>query len=613
MDIYANYKKPLRENSRIFLQCTKYHSAVWRFLVDQTISYENQTGKVTQVHKDGRFTVALQGNPDPMTLSVSTLENGLKISLSQDFIDWVLENNDPQLRNVRAEFEEIIEEQKQKTERAEKKRKERIARLAKEQHKQKVLQPFNEFLQLVATSFSNQHSVFINSPELLISDIALALEWSKLDSWDKKTILSDPREAIKSGDFQHDYELGRVLSARAAEKAALRFFRHLGSHVQDVSIQQIKGDSTEERWKKGDLVIDGTLYDVKNSRRSPSNQDAYVEHTIPHWKQSRSGDDVKIIGTLSHYLWPKTLMYPDDWDSETNILILGETDYGKILSMIEYFEIPDHLEISFKRHNQKNNQFLPPWVFDYPDSFFEDRKQAIHKMRELPIPSYSNLDHIPDEGFDRRKYQLLPIFISAGCEFIEQWNEHQLTRWELDFIEKVRTWNDIGNLSLPYLYLTVLSHFVEMICAGATPRDFSPAQYKRLIFWNENNSYPLLIFDPLKTVYSLIESLTTLWEQTDIDIHEFSMFKLQGLNIVRARRSEVEQWKTLIAYCGGWDKSENRSCGNTPLVAGKSKHCEECGKLICPRCGFCSPHVLCIKSAPRQEQFIASVDQEIYL
>ncbi|NEX16993.1 MAG: hypothetical protein C1943_10280 [Halochromatium sp.] len=49
---------------------------------------------------------------------------------------------------------------------------------------------------------------------------------------------------------------------------------------------------------------------------------------------------------------------------------------------------------------------------------------------------------------------------------------------------------------------------------------------------------------------------------------------------------------TLVAYCGGDKLDENKKwigkCLNYPLVFGREKTCDVCGKLICSKCNFCT-------------------------
>jgi cold shock CspA family protein len=80
-----------------------------------------------------------------------------------------------------------------------------------------------------------------------------------------------------------DGNRARMLSARAAEIAAMTFYRDQGCEVEDVAIGQISRSSQD--WLTHDLLVDGAVaIDIKNSRCPPNNKVFYVEHTVPKFK-----------------------------------------------------------------------------------------------------------------------------------------------------------------------------------------------------------------------------------------------------------------------------------------------------------------------------------------
>lgn len=182
----------------------------------------------------------------------------------------------------------------------------------------------------------------------------------------------------------------------------------------------------------------------------------------------------------------------------------------------------------------------------------------------------------------------------------------EIKDWQESFIENFNSHKN-DRLSLPYIYLFILKHFLANLASGKY--DFSPKEYKNLIYYDLNDKQiPLFVKDPLKIIDELINSLDILWRANHDEIKKFKIFRLLNYNILQGKKDGELKWKTLIAYCGGWD--ENRSkCGKNPLILGKEQHCPECGKLICSKCGFCS--INCRYGKQRQEGYIAKQKPQI--
>ena len=140
--------------------------------------------------------------------------------------------------------------------------------------------------------------------------------------------------------------------------------------------------------------------------------------------------------------------------------------------------------------------------------------------------------------------------------------------------------------SLPRLFLLVLTHSLKALRGGASA-DFHPSELKRLLFVNSDAAhYPLFLYDPLRTVYTLLEALIQIWNCALREDLQLDAFRLVGPNLVRGKSFRMGRWITLLAYCGGRQEHGPR-CGYSPLVYGRNALCQ-CGKLICPMCGFCS-------------------------
>ena len=265
------------------------------------------------------------------------------------------------------------------------------------------------------------------------------------------------------------------------------------------------------------------------------------------------------------------------------ILFLGLTNINRLTEIKNEFDTSNNrLEIDLQRPNRRG-QFLPAWMFDYPEFLYERRDNGLNEIVEQTVPEYSLW-----QEFDLNP---IPLCTAAGIDLGQLWSLEVLENWERSFLSAVLNRRKKYGLSLPHLFLGILKHFLEMV-SGNENISYCPTEYERLVYdpkLDPDYNMPLGIYDPLKTISSLITSLNTLWNAEHGLIRSFRIFKLQGLNILRGRTRKDERWKTLIAYCGGW-LPNGLKCGKNPLVLGDCEHCPECGKLICPDCQFCDKY-----------------------
>lgn len=404
-------------------------------------------------------------------------------------------------------------------------------------------------------------------PKLDEDDLRLVEKWHN-PPWN-----SLDRTSVIKAEGKKKWELGRLLSARAAEKVAVKFYRHYGKKVTDISITQVDENSGSE-WKNYDLNVDGLPIDVKNSRRAQNSPDRYTEHYIQKgFKHSKDNQEVIISGVFSPYLWPHALLEPTEYHGDTTIQFLGETTHEKQQALKSEFKN----SLDFDEPTSTGEYFLPPWVFDYPEYVYTQRNKARKELKE-----FANLNSLKGAPFE---FNLIPLSIGAGIDLTEILGNKISEEWEMLFLDRLHKRIEKYGLSLPFLFLTILDHFLNVAHSSKTAADFDLNRYRRFLFCQEPDK-PLGIYDPLKTIDALINNLSTLWTTKNELIRKFRRFKLRSFNILQGKSDSNEDlWTTLIAYCGGHIE-DGSACGKNPLVLGKSNHCEY-RRLICPDCGFC--------------------------
>ena len=419
----------------------------------------------------------------------------------------------------------------------------------------------NCFFNLSEQAMNPNVTTYFSLPKLDQHDLWLVEKWCQL-----------PRNSLNRTSLiktcSKDPKLDRLLSARSAEKVAADFYRYYGKKVKDISITQINENSKSD-WKDYDLNVDGFPIDVKNSRQSRKNPDRYTEHCIPQFKSSRKNQDVTIAGVFSPYLWAFELLdKPVEHHQYRTIQFLGETTHKKLQELKNEFND----WVDFELRNSTGIYFLPPWMFDYPEYVYTERNEARKELKD-----FTNLDSLREATFE---FNPLPVSIAAGIDLTEILGNKASEEWEQHFLNQLRNRIEKYGLSLPFLFLTVLTHFLDMVHSSKTVSGFEPDRYRKFLF-SEEFGRPLGIYDPLKTICALINNLSTLWTAENELIRKFRLFKLRSFNILWGKSDSSDNlWTTLIAYC--------RECGKNPLVLGESERCEY-GRLICPEpdCGFC--------------------------
>lgn len=243
--------------------------------------------------------------------------------------------------------------------------------LAPLKYQQKVIQKrFKEFFELQSefdtSSYHYSDNISLETNQLF-----------PLDEQSEKLIVKWNNGVKNSTDY-------RLISARGAEKLVMEFYRKLGHQVEDISIHQVTEKSQD--WIKGDIRVDSkVLLDVKNARISV-NSNVYSEFCIPNFKKERT-DDVLIVGVLSPLFaqekyntsWSEHIINRNNDNNHlaraysrkkiiTSPLVLGTFDKTKLEELESHFS--DRLLSINMGRNFSTNNYLPHWVFDYPEDFY---------------------------------------------------------------------------------------------------------------------------------------------------------------------------------------------------------------------------------------------------
>lgn len=438
------------------------------------------------------------------------------------------------------------------------------------------------FVQLcrAATRGDTDIGIPVDKFEVVQQDLELVLAWANT----RMDLDTHDIESAKRAFLAHAVSQGRetkfatLLSARVAERAASHFFESLGYPVQDIAATQL-ANPTGGDWTDFDLRVAGRKIDVKNARYFPHFHGQFPDHRVQRPEKSvwAGEKDVRIAAVMSPYLRLPHLLFPNETPESykcRDIFVLGTTRPELAQELNAEFAIPGRLELEFRRANDAASMYLPHWMFDYPLNFYAKREDVLKEFASTQWPE----DLSP---LDERELSLTPCLIAAGVT-VEGLRRHT-SGWaqsDMKLIGKLIVSRERHGLSLPFIYLSLLWHFVQI------GQDLSvqerPADYRKILFWDttaEVQRWPLFVYDPKETVFSLAKALDTLWTKRNDMIREFRQYRLRAAGILRARTGVSDNWRTLFAYCG--------NCGQGPLVWGEDENCQECGRLICS-CGFCS-------------------------
>jgi hypothetical protein len=377
-----------------------------------------------------------------------------------------------------------------------------------------------------------------------------------------------------AGVKSNEIKAAKMISARGSEKLVIRFYQALDYQVEDISIHQVTQQSKD--WTLGDIRLDlKYLLDVKNSRKSV-NSNSYSEFCVPQFKESR-GNDVKIVGVLSPYLQKQYMEgRVNPKFHVNNPQVLGAFDKAK-LSELETIFSDRFISINIMPRGSDTNKYLPPWLFDYDERFYNQQYEILTELQNLhdqDIPSWEDISLVTQD--------FIPLFVAAKRPLPRSW-VNNLPLWQVNFINSLINL-PIERITLPYLFLSIFRHFLSMLSYRGG--DYSPQRYLEVFGYK-----PLKLYDPLDIIEDFCATLQTLWNNRQASrLDEFKIFKFSGQGLLQGKRTESEHiMTTILAYCGGWVDGMGK-CGFRPLVIGREQNCPVCGRLICPKdnCGFCS-------------------------
>jgi len=436
--------------------------------------------------------------------------------------------------------------------------------------------------------YQNEWSAETAYSELSEQDLALATDWANEEK-------------------DNDYTMARMLSARAAERIAIKFYNSLGFEVIDISIKQpVKGSSTPPNsisndWKLYDLLLNSEIsIDVKNARTSLNSKVTYVEHCVSRFKKNRNNQDIVIAGILSPYLKLDDIQNPFNIRYEANIKYLGET------TISNFIRLEDRFSRRFLKLSINGMNFIPRWLFEFPGEFYATRNQQRSILQQVAIEQIPTI-----ELCDKNGYNPIPAYLASGIHLPDIWKA-DLRDWQIDFYSRIRP-RDNAVVTMPVLFLSLLVHFLEAVAHDNKWEEYKPENYRQLLYadlpTDENVQMPLGIFDPLGTIESFIETLSILWNNKEhTNLREFELFKFNGVGLLEGKRRSNQKYETILAYCGGFIEGKGK-CGNNPLILGKHESCPSCGKLICEECGHCSAN--CQQCERRMKSVSNSSDRSV--
>lgn len=400
-----------------------------------------------------------------------------------------------------------------------------------------------------------------------------------ISSDDESLCLAWSGKHIKGANLQEslleivgDFEAKRLLSARTAEYAAIDYYRALACSVVDVSVGQLR--TANQDWKDFDLLVDGDPIDVKNSRRSFSNPDTYVEHCVPAFKLARgSGQEVAVTGVLSDYLQVSQIN-----NLPVSCRILGEVRVTEMRDLYRWMKKRFQTLVDFS--GLWKAEYQPGWAFEYPKKHYPNRESQ-RKQALLLLQDYVALGYAPNK---------IPKWLFPVCSDFSYIQQLDLPKNVMAILEDLFSLDKEIGFRRPALFAYIVGKSLEALTNSDHPDDLYPI-LKELLFVPKDADSSVSIVgleDSQGYIVRVIACLSRIHEEAIVQGLEFSAFKLTHPSILRGKKMNGD-WMTLMAYCGGWIREPTTAkCGSSPLFFGLNEVCPTCGYLVCADCGFCS-------------------------
>lgn len=374
----------------------------------------------------------------------------------------------------------------------------------------------------------------------------------------------------------------RFVYARMAEKFVCDFYTHqLQKGAADVSVRQLDGN--DPRWMTHDIAADVPI-DVKNAtvfgRRRRHNFVEQFKHT--------GGRDVHIAGVLTEFPSSVSLGI-----RQAFLGLVSLPDVERALSAVN--ELPGRagpVRLSFDRG------YIPPWAFEI-DAYRQryetgaewidilaanlETRFAVSIARGLHRESsiYRSMNMVQRafvdrfvHVIDRASYRKLSIALFAMSEFLAALASGNDVSNVIRFIRRLISIDGFPATSIR------IAGFGSGLLAAKPMREI----YKVRLDLAPNATGGL--HDPTKSLVDLLDLLEKAADGIARSALRLEHFDAPSPYMLLARTTGGRK-VTVYAYCGG--KNDNGyACERFPLIMGHHATCDDCGKLICDDCDFCS-------------------------
>ncbi|MGE0225313.1 MAG: hypothetical protein AB7F35_10270 [Acetobacteraceae bacterium] len=370
--------------------------------------------------------------------------------------------------------------------------------------------------------------------------------------------------------------------ARAAEKMVVSYYKQTDMYnVRDVSVEQVHGK--DDLWKSGDVQVDDALLDVKNAL---SYRDQVRHVYVSKFKRDRS-QDVAIAGVI-------TKIRKTEFSEQAEQVFLGTVTRSRLTAIQRAINnLPGRTQaVAVEFHDNS----LPPWAFEINEAAIDYKALLDWSLTFALQPTTS-----------------LAVAIACGLERTTT-SYHQLNAGQREVVDLLADAIRAAGYFKATIALFAISEFMARCVRGEDAEAFIRLLRKLLViedfekdrlrkdissetgFRNEDLKYEIGLMiegsssgglvDPVGSLDSLLDLLRKCAESIQKSGIRFVHFDVPHPYIMLGK-AQSGMTLTVFAYCGGRLRN-GASCNTFPLVVMQNPNCNECGKLICDHCGFCS-------------------------